>query len=44
MNYLRVAGMLASDKRYLWALGLEEEKDLNRTWGGMTRELMPPVI
>jgi len=25
-----VAGVLASDRRYLWALGLEEEKDLNR--------------
>jgi UbiD family decarboxylase len=44
MNYPMVAGMLASDKRYLWALGLEEEKDLNRTWGEMTRELIPPVI
>lgn len=43
-DYPLVTGMLATDRRFLWALGLEEWSAFNEHWCKKTTELVPPVI
>lgn len=39
-----VTGMLAADRRFLWALGLEHWSNFNEEWCNRTKELVPPKI
>ena len=39
-----VTGLLASDKRFLWSLGIEEWPGFNAEWARRTRQLVPPKI
>ncbi len=39
-----VTGILGSDKRYLWALGLEHWAGFNEEWLRKTKHLIPPII
>ncbi len=43
-DYPLATGLLASDRRYLWALGLEEWTGFNEKWSEKTRQLIPPKI
>ncbi|MEW5919372.1 MAG: UbiD family decarboxylase [Bacillota bacterium] len=39
-----VTGMIANDKRFLWAFGLEKWSDFNEEWVRRTKQLIPPKI
>ncbi|MFC2046968.1 UbiD family decarboxylase [Chloroflexota bacterium] len=39
-----VTGMLASEKRYLWALGIDSWSEFNEEWIKRTKQLIPPKI
>lgn len=39
-----VTGMLASGKRFLWSLGLEEWSEFNEEWARRTKQLIPPKV
>jgi len=43
-DYPLVTGLLASERRYLWALGLEDLSELNNEWIKRTAELLAPKI
>ena len=43
-DYPLVTGLLATDKRLLWALGIEELSDLNEEWARRAKQLIPPKI
>lgn len=44
MNYPLLTGMLAADRRFLWALGLDNWSGFNDLWAERTRRLIPPKI
>ena len=39
-----LTGMLATDRRFLWALGLEEWSEFNEEWLRRTKQLIPPKV
>lgn len=43
-DYPLVTGLLASEKRFLWSLGLEDWNGFNEEWLKRTRQLIPPKI
>ncbi len=43
-KYPLVTGLLAEDKRFLWALGLDNWSDFNESWAERTQNLIPPKI
>ncbi len=43
-DYPLVTGLLASDKRFLWSLGLEDWRGFNEEWLKRTSQLIPPKI
>ena len=43
-DYPLATGLLASDNRYLWALGIEKWSEFNEAWLKRTKQLIPPKI
>ena len=43
-DYPCVTGTIATDRRFLWALGIEKWSELNEEWSRRTKELIPPKI
>ncbi len=44
MDYPLVAGLLASDQRFLWSLGLEDWSQFNNEWARRTETPLEPVM
>jgi len=43
-DYPLVTGLIASDNRFLWSLGIENWSDFNDEWIRRTEKLIPPVM
>ena len=43
-DYPLVTNMIASDNRFLWALGIDEWSEFNEEWLRRTEQLIPPAI